>query len=75
MGMRGEEIELDIARTGEVRIHIKGVKGERCLDVVQFFQEIVGPVKDRQLTEEFYERDGRVRIDAAAEQQVRDAGS
>jgi hypothetical protein len=73
--MEREEIELDIAATGEVRVHIKGLKGERCMDVVRFFQELVGPVKEQQLTREFYERDGRVRIDARAEQHVRDAGS
>ncbi len=57
-----EEIELEIDKTGQVRVHIKGVKGKQCVKVAEFLAGIVGKEKSRELTSEYYEPEGEVRI-------------
>lgn len=49
------EFELTIGPTGEVEVHVKGYKGRRCLEAMKFFQEIIGDLKQKQHTAEFYE--------------------
>ncbi len=70
--MAQTDLHIEILKNGEVKVHIKGAKGERCLSYVEFLKETVGPLKERRLTSEYYERDGKVRTDAHAEQEVRD---
>ena len=59
------ELEITIGRTGEVELHVKGIKGRGCLEVVKMFEEIVGEIKEQQQTSEFYEPEEEVqyRID------------
>jgi hypothetical protein len=63
--MPEREFEITIGKAGEVELHIKGVKGRGCLEVVKMFEEIVGEVKSQRQTSEFYEPDEQVqyRID------------
>jgi hypothetical protein len=63
--MAEREFDITIAKNGEVELHIKGVKGRACLDVVKVFEEIVGEMKSQQQTGEFYEPEEQVqyRID------------
>lgn len=70
--MEPHDLHIEILKNGEVKVHIKGVKGERCLSYVEFLKQAVGPLKERQLTAEYYEREGKVRSDARAEQEVRE---
>jgi hypothetical protein len=71
--MEQHDIEIEVCRSGEVKVHIRGAHGERCLSYVELMEQVVGPVQERRLTHEYYERDGHVRTDAAAEQHVREA--
>jgi hypothetical protein len=54
------EFDITIGRTGEVELHVKGIKGRGCLDVVKMFEEIVGEMKAQQQTSEFYEPEEQV---------------
>ncbi|NLW50733.1 MAG: DUF2997 domain-containing protein [Candidatus Brocadiaceae bacterium] len=71
--MKERNIEIEIARDGRVKVHVRGVKGEQCLEYVNFLADVVGPVAERRLTQEYYERDGRVRVDAEQVQHVRES--
>ena len=60
--MAQHEVEIEISRNGEVKVHIKGVKGKGCLEYAQWLAEIVGKVKDQQNTSEYYEPEVKTRI-------------
>jgi hypothetical protein len=61
--MAQHEVEIKISKTGEVRVHIKGVKGKACLAYAKWLQEIVGQEAKRQLTSEHYEPEVKAKID------------
>ncbi|MGD0077687.1 MAG: DUF2997 domain-containing protein [Sedimentisphaerales bacterium] len=61
--MAQHEVEITISKTGEVRVHIKGVKGKGCLEYAEWLKNVVGKVKDQKLTSEYYEPDAKSRID------------
>ena len=63
--MPEREFDITIAKNGEVELHVKGVKGRACLDVVKVFEEIVGEMKSQHPTGELYEPEEQVqyRID------------
>lgn len=52
---RQEELEIEIDPVGQVQVHVKGTKGKRCLDYVEIFRELLGPVTEETLTSEYYE--------------------
>ena len=51
----GDELEIEIAADGQVRVVTHGVKGRRCLDYLEIFRELLGPVSSKQTTPEFNE--------------------
>jgi hypothetical protein len=53
--MRMEELEIVIEPDGTTFIHVKGIKGARCLDVTRRIEEELGEVTDRRYTSEYYE--------------------
>jgi hypothetical protein len=53
--MAQHDVEITIAKNGEVKVHFKGVKGKACLDYVKWLTEVVGKVKSQSLTSEYYE--------------------
>ncbi len=61
--MAQHDVEITISKTGEVKVHIKGAKGKNCLVYSKWLSQIVGKVKDQQLTSEHYEPDIKARID------------
>lgn len=61
--MAQHEVEITISKTGEVKAHIKGAKGKSCLAYSKWLSELVGKVKDQQLTSEYYEPEIKARID------------
>ena len=63
--MPQREFDITIGRTGEVELHVKGIKGRGCLEVMKLFEEIVGELKEQRQTSEFYEPEEQVqyRID------------
>jgi len=60
--MAQHEVEITISKTGEVKFHIKGAKGKSCMAYSKWLTGIIGKVKDRQLTSEYYEPDIKTRI-------------
>lgn len=66
--MAQHDIEIEITKTGEVKVHIKGVKGPACLEYGKFLTRIVGKVKEQQLTSEYYEPPEKAKIDLHLEQ-------
>ena len=61
--MAQHDVEIEILKTGEVKVHIKGAKGKSCLTYAKWLTELIGNVKDQQLTSEYYEPEVKARID------------
>ena len=57
-----EEFEITIAPDGEVVVHMKGVKGQRCVKYSEFFAEIIGNIEKQEFTSEHYEPEEEVEI-------------
>jgi hypothetical protein len=70
--MDDEEIEIEIGADGRVVIRTIGIKGPRCLDVVEAIARIVGRVESTQLTDEYYE--AGIQAQAHVEQRLRRFG-
>ena len=64
--MERPEFEITITRAGKVKVHIKGVQGQRCVEMAALIDEIVGREDERKLTSDFYAAEGKVRIHAQA---------
>ncbi len=61
--MASQEFEITIDPTGEVRVHMRGVKGKHCVEYAKWLAELLGREKSREMTAEHYEPEGVVRID------------
>ena len=61
--MAQHEVEITITKSGEVKVHVKGVKGKGCLEYAEWLAEVVGKMKDQKLTSEYYEPETKARID------------
>ncbi len=55
-----QDFEIEIRANGEVIVHMKGVKGKQCLAYSEFFEQMVGRIKEQTLTAEHYEPDSTV---------------
>ena len=51
-----QEMEIVISPSGEVKIEVKGVTGDACLDLTRDLENQLGSVEDRQLKSEFYQQ-------------------
>ena len=49
-------------RNRNIKVHIKGAKGKSCLTYAKWLTELIGKVKDQQLTSEYYEPEVKARI-------------
>ncbi len=70
--MAQHEVEISITKGGEVKVHVKNVKGKACLEYAQWLTEVVGKVKEQQLTSEYYEPEVKARIDLQQDLRVED---
>jgi hypothetical protein len=52
---RSQEIELFIDDNGELKVHLKGIKGRSCAGVMDSLVSEMGTEKGRTLTSEYYE--------------------
>ena len=59
---RREELEIEIDKSGETKIHLKGIKGKACLEYTKFLEQIIGKIKSQELTSEYYEPELDVEI-------------
>ena len=53
--MEAHEFDIAITPQGEVKVHIKGVKGQACLEYVKLFEQLMTEATEVQHTAEFYE--------------------
>jgi len=60
--MPQREFEITIAPDGGVELHVKGYKGKGCLEIMKMFEQVVGELRSRQETSEFYEPDEQVQL-------------
>ena len=62
--MGKNEIDVTITSDGEVKVHIKGIKGKKCMDLIQFLQKEaqLGEISQQQLTNEYYEPEPKSQI-------------
>ena len=60
--MAQHEVEITISKTGEVKVHVKGVKGKGCLEYAKWLSSIIGRVKDQKFTSEYYEPETKTKI-------------
>jgi hypothetical protein len=60
--MPQREFEITIAPNGSVELHIKGFKGKSCLEAMKMFEQVVGELRTRHETSEFYEPDEQVQL-------------
>jgi len=60
--MAQHEVEISISKTGEVKVHVKNVKGKACLEYAKWLTQVVGKVKSQQATSEMYEPETKSRI-------------
>jgi hypothetical protein len=54
-----QEIELFISEDGELKVHIKGIKGPGCTKVLDSLAKELGTVKEQQPTSEYYESENK----------------
>lgn len=55
-----QEIELFISEDGELKVHIKGVKGPGCLKTLDSLAKEIGIIKEKDLTNEYYESEKNI---------------
>lgn len=57
-----EEIEILIDETGEIIIHVRGVKGKSCVKRAEEVANNVGRIVNQSYTTEYYDPDPKVAI-------------
>jgi hypothetical protein len=58
-----QEIELFIDDNGELKVHLKGIKGKSCAGVMDSLVSELGTEKSRTLTSEYYEPETQAKND------------
>jgi hypothetical protein len=54
--MELQEIDLYIEKDGRVRIEVRGVKGQTCIDLTKALEDILGgEIESREMTADSYE--------------------
>jgi hypothetical protein len=66
--MAQHDVEIIISKSGEVKVHVKGVKGKGCMEYAEWLADIVGKIKEKQLTSEYYEPDTKAKIQLRTQQ-------
>lgn len=52
-----KELEITIGPDGEVKVLVKCIKGQSCVDETRFLEEALGDtIESRELTDEYYEQ-------------------
>jgi hypothetical protein len=54
--MELQEIDIYIEKDGQVRIEVRGVKGQSCIDLTKALEDILGgEIESREMTADSYE--------------------
>lgn len=51
------ELEFIISSNGEVQLHVKGMKGSECVKLTSELENMLGEVKGKRFTSEYYQTD------------------
>lgn len=52
-----KELEITISPSGEVKVQVKCVPGQQCLEETKFLEDALGnKIVDRQLTSDYYQQ-------------------
>ena len=63
-----EEIEITIGKNGQVKLHVRGMKGKKCLVLTEELEKALGnEIVDRQFTPEALENTSGNKIDLSVE--------
>ncbi len=63
-----EEIEITIGKNGQVKLHVRGMKGKKCLVLTEELEKALGnEIVDRQFTPEALENTSGNKIDQSVE--------
>lgn len=54
---RKHEIEFFISEDGEIKFHIRGIKGPGCVDIAKSICKPLGQIEELNFTSEYYEKD------------------
>jgi len=60
--VESHELEIEIRPGGKISVHIKGVKGQACMDYAKLLEQIAGSVAEVEHTSEYYEPPTNVEI-------------
>ena len=60
--MAQREFDITIGSDGQVEVHVRGIKGKGCMEVIKMFEEVVGQLQSTRQTNEFYEPEEEVRF-------------
>jgi len=52
-----EELDIVLNADGTVKIHVKGARGKKCLEVMKKIEKELGFVTEQRYTPEYYETD------------------
>lgn len=52
-----QEIEFFIDDNGDLKVHIKGIKGSHCVNELENLVKELGTEQSRELTSEYYEQE------------------
>ena len=63
-----EEIEITIGKNGQVKLHVRGMKGKKCLVLTEELEKALGnEILDRQFTPEALENTSGNKIDQSVQ--------
>ncbi|OGF68182.1 MAG: hypothetical protein A2Y62_05315 [Candidatus Fischerbacteria bacterium RBG_13_37_8] len=58
--MAKTEIIIKIDPDGTLQCEVKGVKGKACMKYMQMIEEILGKVKEKKVTSEYYQDEVKI---------------
>jgi len=68
--MPSEQFEIEITKSGEVKVKFKDVAGAHVVEYIQLLTNMIGPLKEDQVVTKRYEPDPKVRITSSDEQKL-----
>ena len=51
------ELDIEISPEGSATIHIRGIKGKKCLDIAKKLEKSLGRISEQRNTGEYYEQE------------------
>jgi hypothetical protein len=51
------ELDIGISPEGLVKVHIKGMRGKKCLDLAKKLEKSLGRITEQRYTPEYYEHE------------------